>query len=170
MRVLSLALALTVGALAASAGQPAPDFVPGGRWFNSAPLHLPDLRGQVVLVNLWVYSCINCANSLPTLKGWYARYKAQGLQIVGVHTPEFDSDRPAENVAAALKEEGVSWPVVQDNAAATWRAYGTRVWPTFYLIDRRGRLRFVHEGEISARFPQAIPGLERDLQTLLAER
>lgn len=162
--VSSLAAAVTVG-------QPAPDFIRGGQWFNTTrPPTIASLRGKVLIVNLWVYSCINCHNSLLTLKRWYTTYKSAGLEIVGVHTPELPSDRPATNVAAALKADDINWPIMQDNANATWNAYTNEYWPTFYLIDRRGTVRMVHAGEISSRYPQAIPGLEAELQKLLAEK
>lgn len=171
--VLGLALLGTVGltpALAVGVGEKAPEVIPGGQWLNSAPLNLADLKGKVVIVNIWVYSCVNCHNSLPTLKAWYAKYKNQGLEIVGVHTPEFESDKPLANVAASLKRDGVTWPVVQDNQNATWNAYQNSYWPAFYLIDRKGIIREVHAGEISSRYPDAIPGLEATLKKLLAEK
>ncbi|WP_424949345.1 redoxin domain-containing protein [Deinococcus sp.] len=162
------ALYSNVGAL--SVGDKAPDFIPGGQWLNSAPLHVAQLRGKVVIVNLWVYSCINCHLSLPTLQGWYGKYRAAGLEIVGVHTPEFESDKPVKNVTASLRADKVTWPVMQDNALATWNAYESQGWPSFYLIDRRGVIREIHVGEISTRFPDDIPGLEATLQKLLAEK
>lgn len=156
---------------AVTVGQLAPDFIRGGQWFNAPRLPtIASLRGKVVIVNLWVYSCINCHNSLPTLKRWYKTYKDAGLEIVGVHTPELASDRPATNVAAALKADEIGWPVMQDNASATWNAYANAYWPTFYLVDRLGIVRMVYSGEISSRYPQAIPGLEAELQKLLAEK
>lgn len=170
MRRLFLLLALATSAQAADPGHAAPDFTGGGQWLNARPTHIQDLRGKVLIVNVWVYSCINCYQSLPTLQRWYDRYKAQGLEIVGVHTPEFESDKPAASVAAALRREGVTWPVVQDNASNIWNAYGNTVWPTFYLIDRSGKVRAVHEGEISRRYPDAIPGLEKTIQALLKEK
>ncbi|WP_407570639.1 redoxin domain-containing protein [Deinococcus altitudinis] len=161
---------LTGRTLALTAGDRAPDFVAGGQWLNSAPLHVSQLRGKVVIVNLWVYSCINCHLSLPTLQNWYGRYRSAGLEIVGVHTPEFASDRPLASVAAALRADRVDWPVMQDNDNATWNAYQSQGWPSFYLIDRRGVIRAVHVGEISSRFPEAIPGLEATIKKLLAEK
>ena len=148
---------------------PAPDFIAGGQWFNSKALSIKDLRGKVVLVNIFVHSCINCHNSLPTLHDWYKKYKAQGLEIVGVHTPEFESDKDPAGAAASFKRDGVVWPVVQDNAEATWNAYSNRYWPAFYLVDRRGHIQEVHEGEISSRYPNAIPGLEATIQKLLKD-
>jgi thiol-disulfide isomerase/thioredoxin len=148
---------------------PAPNFVAGGQWFNSKPRTIESLRGKVTIVNIWVYSCINCHNSLPTLQSWYRTYKNQGLEIIGVHTPEFESDKPAANVIASLKETGVTWPVMQDNNYATWNAYHNSYWPAFYLLDRQGNIRATHVGEISSRSPDAIPGLEKTIQDLLAE-
>jgi thiol-disulfide isomerase/thioredoxin len=148
----------------------APDFIAGGQWFNSKPLSIKELRGKVTIVNIWVYSCINCHNSLPTLQSWYKKYKDAGLEIVGVHTPEFESDKPAANVLASLKETGVTWPVVQDNDSATWSAYNNRFWPAFYLVDKSGNIRKVHAGELSDRYPAAIPGLEKTIQELIAEK
>ncbi len=148
----------------------APEFILGGEWLNSKPLSIKDLRGKVVVVNIWVHSCINCHNSLPTLKSWYKKYKDQGLEIVGVHTPEFESDKDLAQTASSLKEDGVTWAVMQDNNEATWKAYNNQFWPTFYIIDRNGFIRNTHAGEISVRYPKAIPGLEADIQKLLTEK
>ena len=150
-------------------GTPAPDFIPGGAWFNSTPLTTEDLRGEVVLVEIWTFECYNCYRSIPTLRGFYDRFKDQGFEIVGVHTPEFAREKVADNVAAALEKYQVTWPVFQDNASATWRAYENRVWPAFYLVDRMGIVRYVHRGEISDVFPQGVAPLEKMIQTLLAE-
>lgn len=166
----AVALALTGAANAVRLGQTPPE-VTGRSWLNApAPLTLAGLKGQVVLVNFWVYSCINCHNSLPTLSGWYGKFHDQGLEIIGVHTPEFESDKPVESVRASLKADGVSWPVVQDNALRNWNAWSVQSWPTFVLIDRKGTVRTVHVGEISSRFPGAIPGLDAAIRGLLAEK
>jgi thiol-disulfide isomerase/thioredoxin len=165
-----LASALLASGSAQGTGKPAPDFIAGGKWLNSNPLSIKDLRGKVTIVNIWVYSCINCHNSLPTLQGWYKKYKDQGLEIIGVHTPEFESDKVASNVTAALKADNVTWPVMQDNESKTWNAYNNQFWPAFYLVDRQGNIREIHSGEISSRYPDAIPGLEKTLQKLLAEK
>jgi thiol-disulfide isomerase/thioredoxin len=128
-------------------GPPAPDFTGGGAWLNSEPLALADLRGKVVLVNFWTYGCYNCQNTLPYVKQWWAKYKEQGLVIVGVHTPEFQYEAELENVAEAVRREEIGWPVVQDNEKQIWRAYGNRYWPRFYLVDDRGQLIYDHIGE-----------------------
>ncbi|HEY3188564.1 MAG TPA: cytochrome c biogenesis protein DipZ [Solirubrobacteraceae bacterium] len=129
---------------------PAPDFTGTQEWFNTPggrPLSLRALRGRVVLVDFWTYTCINCIRTLPYLKAWDRRYRRDGLVIVGVHTPEFPFERDAGNVRRAIAQNGLRYPVVQDNEYATWEAYGNRYWPAEYFIDARGRLRYTHFGE-----------------------
>ena len=128
----------------------APEFVGTERWFNTPgdrPLTLQGLRGRVVLVDFWTYSCINCIRTLPYLKAWDARYRKDGLTIVGVHTPEFPFERDAGNVEEAIERNGIRYPVVQDNEQQTWSAYGNQYWPAEYFIDARGDVRYVHFGE-----------------------
>ena len=128
----------------------APEFVDTQHWFNTPndrPLPLSSLRGRVVLVDFWTYSCINCLRTLPYLKAWDERYRREGLTIVGVHSPEFPFEKDAGNVAEAIDRNGIGYPVVQDNDLATFTAYGTEFWPAEYFIDARGRVRFVHFGE-----------------------
>ena len=163
-----MALATSL-ALAQAVNTPAPDFIPGGAWFNSEPLNIEDLRGEVVLVEMWTFECYNCYRSIPTLRGFYEDYQDQGFEIVGVHTPEFEREKVADSVAAALEQHNVTWPVFQDNDFATWRAYDNRAWPTFYLVDRAGTVRYVHRGEISEVFPQGIVPLREMIEKLLAE-
>jgi thiol-disulfide isomerase/thioredoxin len=129
---------------------PAPDFTGTQRWFNtpgSRPLTLRQLRGRVVLVDFWTYTCINCIRTLPYLKAWDARYRADGLTIVGVHSPEFDFEKDAGNVQAAIHQNGLRYPVVQDNDLKTWGAWGNQYWPAEYLIDATGQVREAHFGE-----------------------
>jgi thiol-disulfide isomerase/thioredoxin len=128
-------------------GPLAPDFTGGGAWVNSQPLKLADLKGKVVLVDFWTYGCYNCTNTLPYLKQWWDSYKDQGLVIVGVHTPEFASERVLENVQQAVQSSGIGWPVVQDNDKQIWQAYGNHYWPHFYLVDDRGQIIYDHIGE-----------------------
>ena len=128
----------------------APDFTGNQQWFNTAdgkPLTLAELRGKVVLVDFWTYTCINCIRTLPYLKSWDARYRDKGLTIVGVHTPEFPFERDAGNVGDAIDQNGLRYPIVQDNDNATWNAYANQYWPAKYLIDARGRVRYTHFGE-----------------------
>ncbi len=130
-------------------GPAAPGFDGGGAWINSEPLALADLNKQdkVVLVDFWTYGCYNCANTLPYIKQWWQKYKDQGLVIVGVHTPEFQAEYKLENVQAAVKEQEIGWPVVQDNDYTIWRAYGNHYWPHFYLVDHRGQIIYNRIGE-----------------------
>lgn len=128
----------------------APEFVGNERWFNTPgdrPLTLSGLRGRVVLVDFWTYSCINCIRTLPYLKAWDAKYRKDGLTIVGVHTPEFPFEREADNVEEAIDTNGIGYPVAQDNEQATWNAYANQYWPAEYFIDAQGRVRHVHFGE-----------------------
>jgi thiol-disulfide isomerase/thioredoxin len=130
-------------------GPIAPDFDGGGAWINSAPLRLADLssQGKIVLVDFWTYGCYNCSNTLPYMKQWWEKYKDQGLVIVGVHTPEFESEHVLANVEDAVQRQGIGWPVVQDNDYTIWRAYDNNYWPRFYLIDERGQIIYDHIGE-----------------------
>jgi len=125
----------------------APDVHDISAWINSRPLSLPGLRGKVVLVDFWTYSCINCLRTLPYLKAWDARYRSKGLVILGVHTPEFAFEHDLGNVRAAVKRLGVRYPVALDNSYGTWKAYANNYWPADYLVDQAGRVRHIHFGE-----------------------
>ncbi len=141
---------------------PAPDFN-NEVWINSSRLRLSDLRGQVVLVNFWTFDCYNCKNVLPYVRQWNDTYAQKGLTTIGVHFPEFSYEANLDNLKAAVKALGVNWAVAQDNDGLTWRAYQNRYWPTLYLIDKTGRLRYLHIGE------GAYEQTERAIQSLLAE-
>jgi cytochrome c biogenesis protein CcdA/thiol-disulfide isomerase/thioredoxin len=126
---------------------PAPPLIPGGEWINSKPLTLDELRGKVVLLDFWTYSCINCLRTLPHVKSWYTAYHRDGLVVIGVHTPEFAFEHVASNVAAAVRRLGIRYPVMQDNNYATWENYSNEYWPAEYLIDKQGHLRAYDFGE-----------------------
>jgi cytochrome c biogenesis protein CcdA/thiol-disulfide isomerase/thioredoxin len=131
---------------------PAPPIQGTQRWFNTPggqSLSLDTLRRQkrVVLIDFWTYTCINCIRTLPQLKAWDAKYRADGLTIIGVHTPEFPFEKDAGNVASAIRQDGLRYPVAQDNDYATWNAYGNQYWPAHYLIGADGYVRYVHFGE-----------------------
>jgi cytochrome c biogenesis protein CcdA/thiol-disulfide isomerase/thioredoxin len=129
---------------------PAPEFNETQDWFNTPqqkPLSLSSLRGRVVLVDFWTYTCINCIRTLPYLKAWDATYRHDGLTIVGVETPEFAFEHDASNVSNAIKQFGLKYPVVQDNKMGTWNAYGNEYWPADYLIDAKGQVRYAAFGE-----------------------
>lgn len=134
----------------------APELTGTQRWFNTAggrPLTLRSLRGRVVLIDFWTYTCINCIRTLP----------CQGLDIVGVHSPEFGFEKDAGNVARAIRADGLRYPVVQDNDLATWYAWSNVAWPAEYLVGADGQVRHVHIGEGD------YPGSERAIRALLAE-
>jgi cytochrome c biogenesis protein CcdA/thiol-disulfide isomerase/thioredoxin len=125
----------------------APDLQDISAWINSPPLTMQELRGKVVLVDFWTYSCINCLRTLPYLESWDKRYRSKGLVILGVHSPEFAFEHSLGNVRAAVKRLGVRYPVALDNDFGTWNAYENQYWPADYLIDRNGHVRHVHFGE-----------------------
>lgn len=127
----------------------APDIIPGGVWLNTdAPLSLStNLKGKVVLVDFWTYTCINCIRTLPYLKNWHQKYRDSGLVIIGVHAPEFEFEKDLKNLSKAVVDFDIKYPVVQDNFFSTWRAYNNSYWPAKYLIDATGNLRYYHFGE-----------------------
>lgn len=175
---LSLTILLTAcGAAAASsasqADQPAksdlPDLGPAPEltnttWLNvDAPLRLANLRGKVVLLDMWTFDCINCQHVLPALKGWYSQYADKGLVIIGNHYPEFSYEANLDNLKQAVAKDGILYPVAVDNNGATWTAYKNEYWPTMYLIDKKGHIRYIHIGE------GAYDETESAIQDLLSE-
>ena len=133
------------------------------QWLNSDPLTLEDLRGRVVLIDFWTYSCINCLRTLPFLRDWNEKYASRGLTIVGVHSPEFEFEKDEANVREAIIRERVTWPVAMDNDFATWNAYRNRWWPNKFLIDQEGFVRYNHIGE------GAYEETEHKIRALLTE-
>jgi cytochrome c biogenesis protein CcdA/thiol-disulfide isomerase/thioredoxin len=141
----------------------APDFQQIALWINSEPLSLEELRGKVVVIDFWTYSCVNCLRTLPHVKEWYSTYRDDGLVIVGVHTPEFSFERVPANVRREVDSLGIEYPVALDNQYGTWNAWENRYWPAKYFIDRRGHVRFAHFGE--GEYTES----EQVIRTLLAE-
>ncbi len=141
----------------------APELTGTQEWFNSQPLKLSDLKGKVVLIDFWTYSCINCIRTLPYLQAWYDAYKDDGFVIIGVHAPEFMFEKVPANVARAIKDYKLTYPIVQDNDLATWQAFSNQYWPAHYLIDKDGRVRREHFGE--GEYDQT----EKAIRALLAE-
>jgi len=132
-------------------------------WLNSPPLTPEGLKGKVVLIDFWTYSCINCLRSIPYVRAWYEKYKNQGLVVIGVHTPEFAFERNIVNVRAAISDLKINYPVAIDNDYAIWRAFDNEYWPAHYFIDAKGRIRYHHFGE--GEYDES----ERVIQLLLAE-
>ena len=116
-------------------------------WINSEPLSLEELKGKVVLVDFWTYSCINCIRTFPHLSSWYEKYKDDGFVLLGIHSPEFEFEKKRENVLLEVQKYNLEYPIALDNAHATWNAYKNRFWPAHYLIDAQGNIRFTHFGE-----------------------
>ena len=124
-----------------------PDFSGATTWINSSPLTSRVLRGKVVLVDFWTYSCINCLRSLPYIKAWNEKYKNSGLVVIGIHTPEFPFEKDESNVRKAVHDLGILYPVAMDNDYRIWRSFNNQYWPAHYFIDATGRIRFHHFGE-----------------------
>ncbi|WP_433738792.1 cytochrome c biogenesis protein DipZ [Pseudomonas putida] len=133
------------------------------QWLNSPPLDAQTLKGKVVLVDFWTYSCINCLRSLPYVKAWAEKYRDQGLVVVGVHAPEFAFERNVDNVKKAMKDLGIDYPVAIDNEFKIWRAFNNEYWPAHYFADAQGRIRYHHFGE--GEYAES----ERVIQQLLRE-
>jgi len=153
-----------VAALATPAvANPNRAFARGGAWLNSQPLSAEDLRGKVVLVNFWTYSCINSLRPLPYVRAWADKYRDRGLVVIGVHTPEFGFEKDVANVRQATKDQGVGFPVILDSDYAVWRAFHNSAWPAFYFVGRDGQVRRQKLGE------GGYDESERLIQQLLAE-
>jgi cytochrome c biogenesis protein CcdA/thiol-disulfide isomerase/thioredoxin len=142
---------------------PAPELEGIVGWVNGEPATIASLRGKVVIVDFWTYSCINCIRTLPYLNDWHAKYADDGLVILGVHTPEFEFEKSRDNVARATQQYGIQYLVAQDNNYATWEAYDNLYWPAKYIIDANGRVRYTHFGEGEYEKAEAV------IRTLLAE-
>jgi thiol-disulfide isomerase/thioredoxin len=163
---LALILACAAPSLSAAseiAPRPAPE-ITAGRWLNSSPKSVADLRGKVVLLEFWTFACWNCQHVEPEMKRWHAAYADRGLTVIGVHTPELEEEKDPANVERYVREHGIAYPVAIDNAFATWDRYGNRAWPALYLIDRHGQIRYVRIGE------GAYDETQKQIEALLAER
>ena len=157
----------TISQIDKSQFKKAPDFVKITGYINTEEgqsINLKDLKGKVVLVDFWTYSCINCIRTLPYLVDWNEKYADKGLIIVGVHSPEFEFEKNIDNVKAAVQKYGIKYPVIQDNDKGTWDAYQNRYWPRKYLVDNEGYIRYDHIGE------GGYAETEKVIQSLLVER
>lgn len=157
----------TISQIDKSQFKKAPDFAKITGYINTEegrPINLKDLKGKVVLVDFWTYSCINCIRTLPYLVDWNEKYADKELIIVGVHSPEFEFEKNIDNVKAAVQKYGIKYPVIQDNDKGTWDAYQNRYWPRKYLVDNEGYIRYDHIGE------GGYAETEKVIRSLLAER
>ncbi len=150
--------------------RPAPEFTQKEAygWINSAPLTLAELQGQVILIDFWTFDCWNCYRSFPWLNALEKRYQDKGLRVIGIHSPEFEHEKDKASVVRKVMEFGLHHPVMMDNDFGYWRAIGNRYWPSYYLVDKQGRIRsyFIgetHEGDRRAK------AIEAEIQRLLAE-
>jgi thiol-disulfide isomerase/thioredoxin len=142
---------------------PAPELT-NKTWLNvDSPLRLADLRGKVVIVEMWTFGCVNCQNVIPSLKEWHSKYKDAGLVIIGNHYPEFSREADLDNLKDAIARNDIQYAVAQDNDGDTWQAYQNHYWPTLYLIDKQGHIRYMHIGE--GRYMET----EENIKALLAE-
>jgi len=142
---------------------PAPELT-NSIWLNTeTPLRLAALRGKVVLIDFWTFDCINCQHVIPALKEWHNQYQTEGLVIIGNHFPEFNYEADLDNLKAATQKLALPYAVAQDNEGSTWSAYHVQYWPTLYLIDKQGNIRYTHIGE------GQYPKTEAAIKTLLAE-
>ncbi len=132
-------------------------------WLNSSPLTQNDLRGKVVVVEFWTFACYNCQNTLPYIKSWDQKYRGQGLVVIGVHTPELSFERDVSNVRQAIKDYGIQYPVAVDGDYSNWNRYHVAAWPTWFIIDKEGYIRYSHVGEGD------YSGSERTIAALLQE-
>ena len=142
---------------------PAPEFATGN-WINSEPTKLKDLRGRVVLIEFWTFGCINCRNTLPYVKSWDKHYREKGLTVIGVHSPEFAVEREIEHLRREVASLEIKYPIITDNDYQTWNAYNVEAWPTLFLLDKQGRIRWRHVGE------GGYDETEKLIQKLLAEQ
>ena len=169
MRSFLIAATLLVAPLSLAAPPPvAPELprLPSSAWLNSAPLTLASLRGRPVLLEFWTFGCSNCRNTLPWLKRIHERYAPRGLELIAIHSPEFDFERDPAAVAAAVEKLGIDYPVLIDNDFQFWKALGNRYWPAFYLIDAQGRIVATRIGELHSG-QRSADEFEREIASLL---
>ena len=137
-------------------------------WLNSEPLTLEGLRGNVVMLDIWTFDCWNCYRSFPWLNALEKRLEGEDFKVIGIHTPEFEHEKVRANIEEKIKKYNLTHPSMMDNDFAYWKALGNRYWPSFYLIDKKGNIRYLHIGEMHEGDKRAL-AVERDIQTLLSE-
>jgi len=151
-------------------GCAAPELRGVDAWINSRPLSLSQLRGKVVVVHFWAFNCGNCINNLPHYQAWFDKFPKTELTIIGIHTPETSSERKVENLRSNVKTREIEYPVVVDGAAENWKAWGNNMWPSVYLIDRRGNVRAWWYGELNWQGARGEEKMRKQIAELLAEK
>jgi peroxiredoxin len=149
--------------------QPAPELTQIDQWLNSGGLKLADQKGKVVILHFWTYACINCQHNLPYYNKWQEDFAKEDVQIIGVHTPETSDEADPKKVAAQVKKLDIKYPVAIDSAGATWKAYDNHYWPSIYLIDKQGRIRYRWDGELEYQNAGGNKILREKIKVLLAE-
>jgi peroxiredoxin len=142
---------------------------PASEWINSKPLKLSELHGQVVVLHFWTFGCINCQHNFPSLKAWQKAFAKKGVTIIGVHTPELPREKNIQNVRRAVEKNGLTYPIVFDKDARTWKSWDNRMWPTTYLIDKNGYVRHRWDGELNWKKTKGAALMRSKIEQLLAE-
>ncbi len=148
----------------------APEFRDVKHWINSEPLTMTELRGKVVVVHFWTNGCSNCVNNYPHYKAWQERYSGKDVVILGIHTPETPGERDVERIKSQAAKHGLKFPIAVDNGATNWQAWNNRYWPTVYVVDRRGIVRYGWEGELNFAGQKGEETVRKVIDALLLER
>jgi peroxiredoxin len=148
----------------------APEFAKGTEWLQSEPLTLAALRGQVVVVHFWTFGCINCIHNYPAYKAWQGQYGGKGVTIIGIHTPEFAGEADSKRVRAKAEQNGLKFPIAVDNNRQNWKNWNNQYWPSIYLIDKKGQVRYRWEGELDSPTTKGERLMRQRIDELLAEK
>jgi peroxiredoxin len=149
---------------------PAPELQGIEEWINAKPMAWKDLKGQVVVLHFWTFGCINCIHNYPCYAGWHEDFAGKGVTIIGVHTPESDGEKKIEAVRKKVKDNGMKYAVAVDSEGKTWAAWGNRWWPSIYLIDKKGSVRYRWDGELNWNKVKGEEVLRKKIKELLAEK
>ena len=148
---------------------PAPEVTGITAWLNTEPLTLADLKGKVVVLHFWTHGCINCIHNYPHMKAWHEQFSEKGVTVLGVHTPEFETEKNVERIKKKAKEYDLKFPIAVDNAAKTWKAWNNGWWPCVYLIDKKGIVRYGWAGELNSKNVQGERLMRAKIEELLKE-
>ncbi len=161
----SLAIAREPAAL----NVPAPELAGITSWINAEPLKLADLKGKVVVLHFWTHGCINCIHNYPHMKAWHEQFSDKGAIVLGIHTPEFDMEMSLDRIKKKVKDNELKFPIAIDNQGKTWAAWENRWWPSVYLIDKKGVVRYGWAGELNSKNVQGERAMRTKIEELLRE-